>query len=115
MIPVTFENFPVAEVELDRNNPRIRRFLEMYPNPTPEQIYMALGAGGEPAGEGGSSFDKLKNSILSSKGIVQPIIVNRLDGRLVCIECNTRVAVYCSFIEDKVARGWTNVQAIVDT
>jgi len=81
MIPVVFENVPVGDIQLDRNNPRIRRFLEMHLDPTPEQIYLALGAGGEPAGEGGSSLDKLKNSILSSKRIVQPIIVNRADTR----------------------------------
>jgi hypothetical protein len=115
MIPVTFENVVVAEVQLDRDNPRIRRFLEMYPNPTAEQIYLALGAGGEPAGEGGSSFDKLKNSILSSRGIVQPIIVNRVDGRLICIEGNTRVAIYRSFIDEGVAGDWTTIPAMVHT
>jgi hypothetical protein len=113
MIPVVFENVPVADIQLDRNNPRIRRFLEMYPDPTPEQIYLALGAGGEPAGEGGSSFDKLKNSILSSRGIVQPIIVNRVDGRLVCVEGNTRVAIYHSFIDEGVAGNWTQIPAMV--
>jgi hypothetical protein len=113
MIPVVFENVVVADIQLDRNNPRIRRFLEMYPDPTPEQIYLALGAGGEPAGEGGSSFDKLKNSILSSKGIVQPIIVNRVDGRLVCVEGNTRVAIYRSFIDESVAGDWSQIPAMV--
>lgn len=115
MIPVTFENVPIADVELDRNNPRIRRFLEMYPDPTPEQIYLALGAGGELAGEGGSSFDKLKNSILSSKGIVQPIIINRTGGKIICIEGNTRVAIYRSFIDEKVAGDWTKIPAMVYT
>ena len=115
MIPVVFENVPVAEIQLDRDNPRIRRFLEMYPDPTPEQIYLALGAGGEAAGEGGTSFDKLKNSILSSKGIVQPIIVNRVGGRLVCVEGNTRVAIYRSFIDEGVAGNWTLIPAMVYT
>lgn len=115
MIPVAFENVSVAEVQLDRNNPRIRRFLEMYPDPTPEQIYLALGAGGEPAGEGGSSFDKLKNSILSSRGIVQPIIINRVDERLICVEGNTRVAIYRSFIDERVAGNWSQIPAMVYT
>ena len=115
MIPVVFENVPVAEIRLDRDNPRIRRFLEMYPDPTPEQIYLALGAGGEAAGEGGTSFDKLKNSILSSKGIVQPIIVNQVGGRLVCVEGNTRVAIYRSFIDEGVAGNWTLIPAMVYT
>src|SRR5581483_1915703 len=115
MIPVAFENLPVLQVELDRDNPRIRKFLEMYPDPTPEQIYLALGAGGETAGEGSTSFDKLKNSILSSQGIVQPIIVNRVDGRLVCVEGNTRVAIYRSFIEENVAGNWNEIPAMVYT
>jgi hypothetical protein len=113
MVPVKFENVPIADVVLDRNNPRIRRFLEMYPDPTPEQIYLALGAGGDAPDEGGTSFDKLKNSILSSNGIVQPIIVNRTGGKLVCIEGNTRVAIYRSFVDDKVKGNWTVIPAMV--
>jgi len=109
---VTFENLSVADIELDQSNPRIRRFLEMYPDPTPEQVYLALGAGGDGSGEG-SSFDQLKNSILSSGGIVQPIIVNRLDGRLICVEGNTRVAIYRSFIEEEAAGDWTHIPAMV--
>ncbi len=110
---VAFENVAVADIELDRDNPRIRRFLEMYPNPTPEQIYLALGAGGEAAGEGGSSFDKLKNSILSSGGIVQPIIINRKAGVPVCVEGNTRVAIYRSFIDEGVKGDWSQIPAMV--
>ena len=87
----------------------------MYPDPTPEAIYLALGAGGEANGDTGTSFEKLKNSILSSRGIVQPIILNRIDGRLVCIEGNTRVAIYQSFIDDKVAGDWGHIPAMVYT
>lgn len=112
---VAFENVAVADIELDQGNPRIRRFLEMYPNPSPEQIYLALGAGGEAAGEGGSSFDKLKNSILSSRGIVQPIIINRKAGVPVCVEGNTRVAIYRSFIDEGVAGDWSHIPAMVYT
>jgi hypothetical protein len=113
VIPVAFENVPVADIAFDRGNPRIRRFLEMYPDPTPEQIYLALVAGGEAAGEGSSSFDKLKNSILSSRGIVQPIIGNRVNGKIVCVEGNTRVAIYRSFMEEGVAGDWSVIPAMV--
>jgi hypothetical protein len=58
---------------------------------------------------------KLKNSILSSNGIVQPIIVNRVGGRIICIEGNTRVAIYRSFMGDKVAGDWTKIPAMVYT
>jgi hypothetical protein len=111
---VKFENLPVADIELDRSNPRIRRFMEMYPDPTPEQVYLALGAGGDGSGEG-SSFDQLKNSIFSSGGIVQPIIVNRHEGKLICVEGNTRVAIYRSFLEDHAAGEWNEIPAMVYT
>jgi hypothetical protein len=41
--------------------------------------------------------------------------VNRLDGRLVCIEGNTRVAIYRGFVEEKVAGDWTKIPAMVYT
>ena len=37
------ELVPVADIELDRTNPRIRKFLEMYPDePTADQMFQAL-------------------------------------------------------------------------
>jgi hypothetical protein len=109
------ELVPVADIELDRTNPRIRKFLEMYPEaPTAEQMYLALGAAGDDEGESSTSFDKLRNSILTNGGIIHPVILNRrADGTLVCIEGNTRVALYKSFIEDKVAGNWTHIHALV--
>jgi hypothetical protein len=104
------ENLAVNEIELDRGNPRIQLFLEMYAAPTPKQIYLALGSGGRDTGE---TFDRLRSSILSSGGVVQPIIVNRINGRLVCIEGNTRVAIYRSFIEDGITGNWTTIPAMV--
>ena len=94
---------PVAvdDIELDRSNPRIRKFLEMYGDePTPEQIFLALGAGNDD--DTGSStsttFEKLKQSIITNGGIIQPVILNRRsNGSLVCVEGNTRVALYKHF------------------
>jgi hypothetical protein len=109
------EHVPVADIELDRTNPRIRKFLEMYPDvPTAEQIYLALGAAGDDEGESSTSFQKLRNSILTNGGIIHPVILNRrADRSLVCIEGNTRVALYKNFIEDKVAGNWTHIHALV--
>ena len=111
----SLELVPVADIELDRTNPRIRKFLEMYTNPpTAEQIYLALGAAGDDESESSTSFEKLRNSILTNGGIIHPVILNRrADGTLVCIEGNTRVALYKSFIEEKVAGSWTNILALV--
>jgi hypothetical protein len=109
------QNLPVQDIHLDRSNPRIRKFLEMYgEEPTPEQIYLALGAAGDDESESSTSFEKLKNSILTNGTIIQPIIVNReKEGRLVCIEGNTRVALYKSFLEEKVKGDWTRIPALV--
>jgi len=85
------ELVPVADIELDRTNPRIRKFLEFYfEPPTSDQIYLALGAAGDEEGESSTSFEKLKNSILTNGGIIHPVILNRRpDGTLICIEGNT--------------------------
>jgi hypothetical protein len=112
-----FELLSVSEVELDRNNPRIRRFLEIYTgDPTPAQIALALdvtGSGAEDA-QGTTTPEKLRNSILANRGIMQPIVVHRLpDGKLVCIEGNTRLYIYRSFASEGVEGDWTRIPALV--
>ena len=109
------EQVPVADIQLDRTNPRIRKFLEMYPDaPTAEQIYLALGAAGDDESESSTSFEKLRNSILTNGGIIHPVILNRKpDGSLLCIEGNTRVALYRNFIDENVAGNWTRILALV--
>ncbi|RUW94430.1 hypothetical protein EOA19_03370 [Mesorhizobium sp. M7A.F.Ca.US.010.02.1.1] len=113
----THSSVLVEEIELDRSNPRIRKFLEMYPqDPTPEQIFLALGAGNdEDVGSSTSTtFEKLKQSIISNGGIIQPIILNRRkDGSLVCVEGNTRVALYKHFTRTGVKGAWTHIPSLV--
>ncbi len=109
------ELVPVSDIELDCTNPRIRKFLEMYPQvPTADQIYLALGAAGDDEGESSTSFEKLRNSILTNGGIIHPVILNRrADGSLICIEGNTRVALYKNFVQEEVAGKWTHIHALV--
>lgn len=111
------QSVAIEEIELDRSNPRIRKFLEMYgDDPTPEQIFLALGAGSETDASGTSSttFEKLKQSIITNGSIIQPVILNRrADGTLVCVEGNTRVALYKHFQETKLKGEWTHIPALV--
>ena len=110
------EFLKISEIELDLSNPRITRFLEMYDGePTADQIFMALGAGGDESdGSSGPSFHKLKQSILTNGGVIQPIVINRTsDGRQICIEGNTRVALYRSFVQNEVDGEWTVIPALV--
>ena len=112
-----YETIPVDEIELDRSNPRIRKFLDMYgDNPTSEQIFLALGAGNDDESDrqDGPTFQKLKQSIITNGGIIQPIILNRrADGTLVCIEGNTRVALYTDFLKSGMSGSWSTIPALV--
>ena len=109
------EFIPLDQIELDKGNPRIAKFLEMYSGePTAEQLFIALGAGGdEKETETGPTFNKLKQSIITNGGIIQPIIVNRSAGRDVCIDGNTRLALYRSFRDEKIEGDWKAIPAIV--
>jgi hypothetical protein len=110
----TWQLLPVSEIHLDRDNPRIRKFLEMYgEDPTPEQFYLALGAAGDEEGDNSATFEKLKNSIQTNNGIIQPIIVNKKNGRYFCIEGNTRLALYTKFQAEHVKGSWTHIPAQV--
>lgn len=107
---------PIGDVELDRTNPRIRRFLEIHQGePTYEQLALALDvAGGGEDSQGATTPEKLRNSILTNGGLMQPIIVNKEpDGRLVCIEGNTRLYIYRAFVNDGVEGDWTKIPALV--
>ena len=105
---------PVADIHLDSNNPRIRKFLEMYgEEPTAEQFYLALGAAGDEEGDHSATFEKLKNSIQTNGGIIQPVILNRTQKHIICIEGNTRVALYKKFHSEKVKGTWTHIPALV--
>jgi hypothetical protein len=108
----------VDQVELDRTNPRIRRFLDNYVGePTYDQIALALdvaGAGKDDSSQGATTPEKLKRSILSNGGIMQPIIVNKQsDGRYICIEGNTRLYIYRSFIAEGAEGDWSRIPALV--
>ena len=73
-----FQLIPVQDLELDLNNPRIARWIEIYgETPNSEQIALALGAGTGQEGESGPSYFVLKQSILTNQGIIHPIIVNK--------------------------------------
>jgi hypothetical protein len=105
----------VSDIELDSNNPRIRKWVEMYKDsPNFDQMCLALGAAGDDESESSTSFEKLKNSILTNRGVIQPIIVNRkADGTLTCIEGNTRLALYKCFLRDGIEGNWSQIPALV--
>ena len=112
---------PVDEVVFDDSNPRIKHYLEMYTVLNEEHMLLALGAGAEDEGSATAldSYARLKHSIRASGGIIQSIIVKQLDdGRYLCIEGNTRVAIYRQLRNEDRASGqngetWDHIPALV--
>ena len=51
-----------------------------------------------------------KQPFITNGGIIQPVILNRRkDGTLVCVEGNTRVALYKHFQKTGVKGSWTHI------
>jgi hypothetical protein len=106
----------IKKLHLDHTNPRIAKFLDMYKGtPSPDQIYLALGAGAkDPAAGSGPSFSALRESIRTNKGIIQPIIVNKSpNGKMVVLEGNTRLAIYQDFFKESGDTIWASIPAVV--
>ena len=110
-----FQVVPVSQIHLDETNPRIAAFLEQFPTPhSAEQVYLALGAGADDDGGGLPSFHRLKQAILTSEGIINPVILRSVsDDEFSCIEGNTRVALYREFKADGLEGEWDAIPAIV--
>ncbi len=110
-----FELIPVDQIVLDESNPRIAHFLDHFPEPhTAAQIFLALGAGSDDEGGGLPSFNRLKQSIHTSGGIVNPIILRRVTAdQYVCVEGNTRVALYREFRDKAIPGAWERIPAVI--
>jgi len=109
----SYQRIPTAEIDFDHENPRIRVALEKYgQNVSEQRIRFAL----QTAAEGTSkvsSYRSLKDSIRAAGGISVPIVVAPRNGRLVCIDGNTRLTVYHE-LQDEGARGdWTSIDCLV--
>ena len=110
------DTVPIADLTLDKENPRIARALDMYGGQvTAEQMALALGASDPTEGDSSSTtFRSLKESIKANGGVIHPIIVNREpDGKLIVIEGNTRALIYQEFQKDAVQGEWDTIPALV--
>lgn len=110
----THQLLSIDDIRLDKQNPRINRYLANYSDVSQEAIHMALGAGGDSGQESGTTFASLRESVRTNGGIIHPIIVNRqADGILVVIEGNTRLAIYQSFRAEGAPGEWSTIPCIV--
>lgn len=115
----TFENLPVAVIELDVRNPRIRRLLEHYEEDSISEDTLGLALNMpstdiESANDKATTPRRLRESIIANGGIRQPIIVNRLpDGTLRCIEGNTRLWIYRDLDKREAEGDWSKIPSLV--
>lgn len=99
----------IDDIELDRSNPRIANYLDLYSEDdlTSDTMALLLGTTSE-------SCASLRESIKENDGIVHPIIVNHFsDGRYVVIEGNTRLQIYRDFRKKGIPGDWSTIKAIV--
>ena len=110
-----FAMLPVETLVLDRFNPRVARYIEMYGGTvTDEQMSLALGAANYEQGESTTTFQSLRASIRTHGGLIHPILINReTENRLVVIEGNTRALIYRQFRSDDNSGRWDDIPAIV--
>lgn len=99
----------IDDIELDRSNPRIANYLDLYDEDELTSDTMAL-----LLGTTSDSCASLRESIKENGGIVHPIIVNHFSNeRYVVIEGNTRLQIYRDFRKKGVPGSWGIIKAIV--
>ena len=109
----TYRLIPTEQIAFDEENPRIKVALEKYGDKLDEQrIRFAL----QTATEGSSttsSYRALKDSIRASRGISVPIVVSPVDDRFVCIDGNTRLAIYNELRNEDAPGDWSSINCLV--
>ena len=110
---------PIALIDLDPENPRIRAAIERQgiQDPSEEQLSFHLSAAVSSVGSGGQGYRRLRESIKAAGRAYQPISLIRLSspslaGReYLCLDGNTRVAIYRELADQSVPGDWTTISA----
>lgn len=107
------KSLEITQVNLDKENPRIKQFLEFYKdNITAEQIALALSDSS--SSDSSTTYKALRDSIKASRGIIHPIVVNHeLDGSYTVIEGNTRLQIYKDFAVNEPDGSWNSIVSLV--
>ncbi len=108
-----YEELVVKKVDFDTENPRIKMALEKYGDKlNAQRIHFALRSATDSINNG-SSFARLRESILASRGIQTPITVVQSGDRYNCIDGNTRLAIYKDFLKQETKGDWSRIKATV--
>ena len=113
-----YEEIDTALIRLDPENPRIvdqlgnKKFDSLANQNEVIQSYLRGDTGND---ENGPSANELEKSIYTSKGIIEPIILQKIgQDDYLCVEGNTRLSIYRHFIEkypDETI--WNNIPSLV--
>ena len=113
LVESTYRPIRIDQIEFDKENPRIKVALEKYGDKLDDQrIRFAL----QTATEGSSStssYRSLKGSIRAARGISVPIVVWPDDDRFVCVDGNTRLAIYNELLDENAPGDWTTIKCLV--
>lgn len=109
------ENLSIDLIHLDRENPRIKNYLEYYSEDDITAAHIALALSNSANSQDATtSFTSLRDSIKKCGGIIHPIIVSlEDDGRYIAIEGNTRLHIYKEFKKNDSSGLWDTIPAIV--
>ena len=104
----------IESVSFDTDNPRIKKALEKYGDKVnAERIHFALRSATDES-NGTSSYNRLQDSIRAKGGAAVPIkVAIKSNGEKVCIDGNTRLAIYKKFYQETGDRCWAKIRAIV--
>ncbi|MCY4487341.1 MAG: hypothetical protein OXF11_09530 [Deltaproteobacteria bacterium] len=113
------KDVPVALIDLDPENPRIRAAIERQgiEDPSEDQLSFYLSAAVNSVGSGGHGYRRLRESIKAAGRAYQRVSLIRLDapslaGReYLCLDGNTRVAIYRELADQSVPGDWTTINA----
>ena len=101
----------IDSIEFDTHNPRIKMAIEKYGDMlNAGRIHFALSSATD-SNTRTSSFAELRDSIRANRGIVAPITVIKRNGKYVCIDGNTRLAIYAQFHKNCVPGNWSKIKA----
>ena len=113
LVESTYRPIRIDQIDFDKDNPRIKVALEKYGDKLDDQrIRFAL----QTATEGSSStssYRSLKDSIRAAKGISVPIVVWPDGDRFVCVDGNTRLAIYNELDDEKAPGDWIAIKCLV--
>lgn len=103
----------VRTIDFDTENPRIRMALTKYGDRlTSERIRFALKSMGAAPADAWS-YESLRDSIRAMGGISVPITVVSRQSGYICVDGNTRLAIYTEFLERGARGNWKTIKAVV--